>query len=67
MITITFECGHQKTADGGETKVACACGETRIAQVNAPVPRFRGHVTGPHAEYVALEPKAVVFEEKKDV
>lgn len=61
MITVTFSCGHSKQANGSEEKLTCACGETRIAQVDAPVPVFRGHVRGPHAQFEALEPKKVEF------
>lgn len=64
MITVTFQCGHTKQAGGGETELACGCGETRITSVDAPAPRFTGCARGPHAEYKDLPAKAVTFGEK---
>jgi len=63
MITITFGCGHSKTANGSEQSLQCACGETRVAALAAPLPRFIGCVTGPHAEFKDLPAKPVTFGE----
>lgn len=63
MISVTFECGHTKTANGSEAQLQCQCGETRVAAVMAPSPRFSGCVTGPHAEFKDLPAKAVTFGE----
>lgn len=62
MITVTFTCGHTRTATGAEERLSCPCGESRIASVDAPLPTFRGAVRGPHAEYVDLPAKPVTFE-----
>lgn len=61
MITITFSCGHQRQTDGSEEELKCQCGESTIARIDAPMPTFTGHVTGPHAIYKDLEAKALNF------
>lgn len=66
MITVTFQCGHQKQASGSEEQLVCSCGESRIAQVDAPAPRFVGHARGPHAEYKPLEAIPVTFAKKEE-
>lgn len=57
MIHITYVCGHTTTI--GETvngSPVCACGERRIAMVDPRrMPRFTGTVTGPCAEFKALD------------
>lgn len=64
MITVTFKCGHTRIASGNETELSCAlCGETDVERVNAPAPRFTGHVRGPHAAFKDLPAKAVTFGE----
>lgn len=63
MITVTFACGHppQEFA-GNETTLTCrTCPTTTIAHVEAPLPRFTGHVRGPHAEFQDLPAQAVAF------
>lgn len=65
-IQITFACGHTKAATGAEEDVRCACGEYRVERVEAPAPRFRGTVLGPHSQFENLEPKPVSFEVQKN-
>jgi hypothetical protein len=67
VINVTFVCGHSKQSDGTESTLVCpTCGESGVQLVAAPMPTFRGHVRGPHAQFEALSAKAVTFEEKKD-
>jgi len=66
MITVRFQCGHTRTLNGDEQQPRCACGETVIAEVNAPAPRFRGYALGPCAKFEELPAKAVSFVEKKE-
>lgn len=60
LITLYFACGHSREVDGDGT-ATCACGETRIARVDAPAPRFIGHARGPCAEYQDLPAKPVTL------
>lgn len=64
MITVTYRCGHIHTLTGDETVPYCHCGERAIAVVKAPAPRFRGHVSGPHAETLDLPAVPVSLEKK---
>lgn len=61
MITVIFTCGHFQEVDGSGATPICVCGETKIARVDAPAPRFTGHCRGPHATYRDLEAKPVTF------
>lgn len=63
MIKVTFLCGHIADTDGA-AKPRCHCGESRIRRIAAKTPSFRGHVTGPCAEYQDLPPKAVTLKEQ---
>jgi hypothetical protein len=63
VITVTFTCGHQVALSGDEMPV-CACGCDKIAHVNAPPPKFRGYVRGPHATYEELPAKPLVLGDK---
>ena len=60
-IDIRFLCGHGGTAGVSQvvSPVCPACGETRIARVSAPPPKFRGACSGPYAQTAALEPGIV--------
>ena len=61
-LQLKFACGHasQVDVDKTPTPICGACGCKRVAHViNAPAPRFRGVVRGPHAETVRLEAMAV--------
>lgn len=60
MITVEFACGHRRDVDGDSTRT-CLCGETRIARVDAPAPRFVGHARGPCADYKDLPAQAVTL------
>lgn len=61
MITIQFACGHEgRLSDAMMTTPICHCGERQIAVVRpSRPPRFVGTVTGPYAEYQALDPGIV--------
>lgn len=64
MIRVSMACGHRLQADS-ETAPRCAeCGETRVAHVSAPAPRFRGVVLGPCATYEDLPAQRVDLKEK---
>lgn len=60
LITVYFACGHTRESDG-DAAPTCACGETRIARVEAPAPTFVGHARGPCAEYRDLPAQAVTL------
>jgi hypothetical protein len=63
MITITFLCGHTREMTGNEAgELCCGCGERQVTKIDAPAPRFTGHVQGPHAEFKNLDPQPVTFE-----
>lgn len=49
MVRVIFACGHElKDVETGQSAPVCpSCGETRIARVQAPKPKFRGVATGP--------------------
>lgn len=60
MITVRFLCGHQtRVPETLASPPRCACGETRVTQVQARAPRFVGACTGPYAEYRSLAPGSV--------
>lgn len=60
MIRVRFVCGHQQEVkDTISAAPICACGERRIAHVDAPPPHFVGTVTGPTAEYREMAPATV--------
>lgn len=60
MISIRFACGHTLDADPDKGKPSCpTCGESRIASVKAPPPRFVGTATGPLVETKPMEPGTV--------
>lgn len=63
MIVATMVCGHRVKIDGIAVPCCPKCGESRVARVSAPPPRFRGVVLGPCAEYVDLPAKRVVLKE----
>lgn len=66
-ILITFDCGHTQEFTGNETTPTCrTCPTARVAGVDAPMPSFRGHVRGPHAEFKDLPAEAVTFGAKTD-
>lgn len=66
MVKVTFQCGHVVDLDPDRTaEIHCLCGERSIIRVEAPPPRFRGHVSGPSAETVPLEPIALDLGSKK--
>jgi hypothetical protein len=49
---VRFACGHGLRMETGIEVPECPqCGETRVARVSAPPPKFRGTVLGPCAEY----------------
>jgi hypothetical protein len=51
VITVTLACGHVVKLDDGSVAPSCVeCGETRVTQVKAPAPRFRGAALGPCAQ-----------------
>jgi predicted nucleic acid-binding Zn-ribbon protein len=65
MIAVRMACGHLLKLTDGVMLPACpSCGETRVARVSAPPPKFRGVVLGPCAEYVELPAKRVELKEK---
>ena len=50
VILVRFRCGHVMPIDPDKVESPrCHCGETRVARVSAPAPRFTGAVSGPHA------------------
>ena len=61
MIAIGFKCGHSlSVSDQVNISPVCHCGETQITSVRpSRMPRFTGTVTGPMAEYKALDPGVV--------
>lgn len=60
MITVSFACGHSmQVSERAEWTPRCGCGETRVAAVKAPAPRFVGTVTGPYCETKGLDPAVV--------
>jgi hypothetical protein len=60
MITVRFACGHSLKGDERLSQATCSmCGETRVAHVTAPAPRFAGLVTGPCARFEELPAKPV--------
>lgn len=56
-MTVTFACGHTQELTGDENPPRCVCGSTRVVDVKARKPRFRGTVKGPVAEFEDLPPK----------
>ena len=55
-MTIYFACGHSaKLTEPGDQPPVCACGERRIAQVEARAPKFRGFCQGPTAVRASLQ------------
>lgn len=61
MIAIRFACGHAGLiSETVHTSPVCACGERTIVMVDPRrMPKFTGTVSGPVAEYKALEPGTV--------
>jgi hypothetical protein len=61
MIAIRFACGHTlMIGDKAGASPVCACGERQVTMVDPRrMPRFTGTVTGPMAEFKALEPGTV--------
>lgn len=61
MIALRFTCGHgtEISATHTGTPVCLTCGETQIAGVKAPPPKFRGVARGPYAELAHLDPAVV--------
>lgn len=61
MIHIWYACGHEgRLSESLMATPICHCGEKQIARVvPSRPPRFVGTVTGPHAEYKALDPGVV--------
>lgn len=61
MISFTFACGHRaEFSDQMQVSPRCSCGEIQIvAVVPSRMPRFTGTVSGPYAEYKALDPGVV--------
>lgn len=63
-IVATMACGHRVILEGDIDVPACpACGESRVASVKAPPPKFRGTVLGPCSQYVELPPRTVRLKE----
>lgn len=63
-ILLTMACGHRvKAPDDIRAPLCPTCGETRVAHVKAPAPRFRGVVMGPCATYEDLPPQRVHLKE----
>lgn len=64
-VKARFRCGHVAEIDPS-TPPRCVCGETVIARVTAPAPRFTGHVRGPAARTdFTLPPSADRFDVKE--
>ena len=60
MIDVLFACGHaQRWHDADGAPVCSVCRETRVARVQAPPPRFRGHASGPCVATTHLGPARV--------
>lgn len=61
MIDIRYTCGHTATmSDMAAAAPVCSCGERQIVMVHPRrLPRFVGTVTGPYAEFKALDPGTV--------
>ena len=61
-LRVTFRCGHELPVSETATAApVCACGETRIVDVQAPAPRFTGVGSGPLLHTANLEPAAVTL------
>jgi hypothetical protein len=60
-IDIRFLCGHGGRVGVNQvaSPVCPTCGETRIARVSAPPPKFRGACSGPYAATAHLDPAIV--------
>lgn len=65
MIRGRFTCGHEVTLTGNEEHPRCACGNDVLVGIVAGPPRFRGHATGPCAQFEDLPAKAVVLKAEK--
>lgn len=48
-MMVVFACGHRLTLTDGPRPACPTCGETRIATIAAPPPRFQGAALGPCA------------------
>lgn len=60
MIRVRFQCGHEgQIGDNVEQPPVCGCGERTIVRTFARAPHFRGTVSGPYCETVAVDPGVV--------
>lgn len=62
MIRVDFACGHSLAiGDRVDAPPRCSvCGETQVRRAMPDrMPRFTGTVTGPYAQFSALEPGIV--------
>lgn len=58
-VEVTMRCGYRMRLDPDKQSPVCPhCGETVVARVKAPPPRFTGAVSGPYAKTAAVEPIA---------
>jgi hypothetical protein len=63
-IRATMACGHLVMLPDGVSIPQCPqCGESRVARIKAPPPRFRGVVLGPCATYEDLPAQRVTLKE----
>jgi hypothetical protein len=60
-MKVTFACGHTADLTGDENPPRCHCGSTRVVEVKARAPRFRGIVKGPAAVYEDLAPRPLTW------
>lgn len=56
MIELTFKCGHTLEFGDVPKQAMCMCGETRVVNVKAPRPMFRGAALGPCAVKSKIRP-----------
>jgi len=60
MIRVRFKCGHEGgVSESVEQPPVCGCGEREIVRTFARAPHFRGTVSGPYCETVAVDPGTV--------
>ena len=61
MVTVIFTCGHTaQISDKASASPRCRCGCAQVARaIPSRLPRFTGTVTGPLAEFKALDPGVV--------
>lgn len=60
-VPVMFGCGHWVALSGNEIIPRCHCGNEHIEHIDAPAPKFRGHVQGPCAHYEELPAKPVIL------